>query len=67
MLMGWRLSVVCFLQVAELQTQDVDLQRLTEDYLTLKNHQEQLEAASVEVQDQVNNEHPMGKSIRFAS
>ncbi|XP_067091720.1 ninein-like protein isoform X1 [Osmerus mordax] len=39
-------------RVAELQTQDVDLQRLTEDYLTLKNHQEQLEAARVEVQDQ---------------
>ena len=57
--MGWRLSVVCFLQVAELQTQDVDLQRLTEDYLTLKNHQEQLEAARVEVEDQVNNELPI--------
>ncbi|XP_046884846.1 ninein-like protein isoform X2 [Hypomesus transpacificus] len=39
-------------RVAELQTQDVDLQRLTEDYLTLKNHQEQLEAARVEVEDQ---------------
>ena len=51
--------MVCFLQVAELQTQDVDLQRLTEDYLTLKNHQEQLEAARVEVEDQVNNELPI--------
>ena len=47
--------VLCFLQVYQLQGQDVEVQSLTEECLTLKNKQTQLETARAEAQDPVTN------------